>query len=374
MAKDAAAHVIFHPSFPTQVFSGRMHAAGTWFRIEVDSAEDVQVPMQDGTAFGLASRVRIRDGETKQMFVIIEVGHLPRVAEIDKVKEWLPKRAIMVAASVIGKGQAIPTTGILWVAPADYSKDPQREDTGLFRRRCRFDVLQVFEMSLSSNPPTSFCDYAVLANAETHTRMYTRADITDAIQYWEERGFVTLLNRARDVQIKQTRDEDINNELNKYSWDEARSGVSPRPAQVADQYERGHYDLFISHASEDKKAVVVPLTNELTRRGLKIWVDYRELTLGDRLRARIDEGLRLSRFGLVIVSPTFFAKEWPIAELDGLVALEMADGRKRILPIWHNLDYAEVAGRSPTLAMRLAAKWDQGLEKVASEIMRAISD
>jgi hypothetical protein len=39
-----------------------------------------------------------------------------------------------------------------------------------------------------------------------------------------------------------------------------------------------------------------------------------------------------SRFGVVILSPAFFAKEWPNKELDGLVAREDSRG-KVILPI-----------------------------------------
>lgn len=135
---------------------------------------------------------------------------------------------------------------------------------------------------------------------------------------------------------------------------------------------QSEYDLFICHASEDKAEVVIPLADELTKQGLRVWVDYKELTLGDRLRRRIDDGLRCSRFGMVIVSPHFFAKVWPQSELDGLVALEMADGRKRVLPIWHDVDHAAVAQRSPMLGGRLAANWAQGLPKVVEEILRAV--
>jgi hypothetical protein len=133
------------------------------------------------------------------------------------------------------------------------------------------------------------------------------------------------------------------------------------------------YDIFICHASEDKTAVVVPLVEELVKRGLRVWVDYRELCLGDRLRQRVDEGLANSRFGVVVVSPSFFAKRWPQSELDGLVALEMADGKKRILPIWHEVEHGLVAAYSPMLAGRLAVKWNEGLDKVADEISRVVA-
>ena len=71
------------------------------------------------------------------------------------------------------------------------------------------------------------------------------------------------------------------------------------------------------------------------------------------MRRRIDEGLARSRFGVVVLSKHFFAKDWPQRELDGLVQLEIA-GQSRILPIWHEISKDEVARFSPTLADKLA--------------------
>lgn len=51
------------------------------------------------------------------------------------------------------------------------------------------------------------------------------------------------------------------------------------------------YDVFISHASEDKEAVVRPLANALKEKGLNVWYDEFELKIGDSLRRKIDQGL-----------------------------------------------------------------------------------
>ncbi len=72
-----------------------------------------------------------------------------------------------------------------------------------------------------------------------------------------------------------------------------------------------------------------------------------------------------------MLSPHFFSKDWPKKELDGLVALEV-DGRKVILPVWHNVTRDEVARYSPILAGRLAVSTSTGLDNVVSEIRRAI--
>lgn len=115
-------------------------------------------------------------------------------------------------------------------------------------------------------------------------------------------------------------------------------------------------DVFLSHASEDKAAIARPLYNALKRVRLKVWFDEAELTIGDSLRRQIDEGLARCRFGVVILSPKFFAKDWPQKELDGLVARENTSRRKAILPVWHKLTKSQVAKFSPTLADRLARR------------------
>jgi hypothetical protein len=72
------------------------------------------------------------------------------------------------------------------------------------------------------------------------------------------------------------------------------------------------WDVFVSHASEDKPAVARPLTELLQRAGLKVWLDENELTLGDSLSRKIDEGLARSAFGVVILSKNSFKKAGPL--------------------------------------------------------------
>ncbi|MET0071641.1 MAG: toll/interleukin-1 receptor domain-containing protein [Candidatus Thiodiazotropha sp.] len=133
------------------------------------------------------------------------------------------------------------------------------------------------------------------------------------------------------------------------------------------------YDVFISHASEDKQDVALPLASHLQARGLRVWIDESELTLGDSLRRKIDHGLSQSKFGVVILSPAFFSKEWPNKELDALVARE--DGRdKVILPVWHNIGAGELVNYSPLLADKLSVSTQNGIEFTAEKIINAVSN
>lgn len=68
------------------------------------------------------------------------------------------------------------------------------------------------------------------------------------------------------------------------------------------------YDVFISHASEDKDEVVRPLANALKNLGIKVWYDEFEMRIGDSLRRKIDKGLANSRFGIVVVSRDFIKR------------------------------------------------------------------
>ena len=131
-----------------------------------------------------------------------------------------------------------------------------------------------------------------------------------------------------------------------------------------------HYDVFISHATEDKDEVVRPLAEALIERNLRVWYDEFELRIGDSLRRKIDAGLAQSRFGIVVLSHAFFAKNWPQYELDGLVTREM-NGEQVILPLWHEITKQEVISHSPSLADKIARTTSTS---TITEIAQEISD
>lgn len=133
------------------------------------------------------------------------------------------------------------------------------------------------------------------------------------------------------------------------------------------------HDAFISHASENKEELVRPLAEKLTAAGFDIWYDDLQLTVGDSLRRSIDTGLANSRFGIVVLSPEFFAKNWPQYELDGLVTREVSEGSKVILPLWHKLSKDEVVNYSPSLADKIALNTAVStLDEIVEELSKAL--
>lgn len=118
------------------------------------------------------------------------------------------------------------------------------------------------------------------------------------------------------------------------------------------------YDFFITYASEDKAEIACPLADALKAKGYRLWYDEDILRVGDSLSESIDLGLTESRYGIVILSPTFFSKHWTKRELRALVVL---DEQGKILPVWHGVTKQDVAKHSSTLADVIAARTSEGL-------------
>lgn len=132
------------------------------------------------------------------------------------------------------------------------------------------------------------------------------------------------------------------------------------------------YDVFISHASEDKDTVVRPLAEALREHGLEVWYDEFTLKVGDSLRRKIDNGIARSRFGIVVLSPPFLAKGWPQYELDGLVTMSVT-GQQILLPLWHGISKDEVVAQSPSLADKVALRTsDYTISEIAEEITSVV--
>ncbi len=128
------------------------------------------------------------------------------------------------------------------------------------------------------------------------------------------------------------------------------------------------YDVFLSHASEDKDAVARPLAGILEALGLKVWYDETELQKGDSLVAKLNNGIAASRFGILVLSKHYFGKRWTTFELDTLEYLSITEDRM-LIPIWHNISETELRAYRPSLANLLA--WDtasSSIKQIANEI------
>jgi hypothetical protein len=97
------------------------------------------------------------------------------------------------------------------------------------------------------------------------------------------------------------------------------------------------------------------------------------MRIGHSLRRKIDDGIRSSRFGVVILSDSFFRKGWTNHELDGLVTRTVA-GEQSLLPIWHDLTPDKVMAYSPSLADKVAINTsERSIEDIAGQIAGVVN-
>ena len=133
------------------------------------------------------------------------------------------------------------------------------------------------------------------------------------------------------------------------------------------------YDVFISHASEDKEKFVKPLVEALKKEGINVWYDEDDISWGDSIAKKIENGLVQSRYVIIVLSNSFLEKYWTNNELDGAMSREI-NGGKVILPIWHNISYAELIAKKPMLSGRLAIGSDKGILHIVDELKKILAN
>jgi hypothetical protein len=198
--------------------------------------------------------------------------------------------------------------------------------------------------------------------ADKTSKLYDSQSKLSALQAKEQQKTLDAIKQA-----ERRRNDKLVNDIARL-----KSEIVRTPPIVPGNKNDRIYDAFISHAHEDKEELVRSLAEALRSRGITVWYDEFELKVGDSLRRSIDKGLVKSRFGIVVLSSAFFAKNWTQYELDGLVAKEM-EGGKVILPIWHKISKDEVMSYSPSLADKMALSTSQyTVEELADRIAEVV--
>lgn len=93
------------------------------------------------------------------------------------------------------------------------------------------------------------------------------------------------------------------------------------------------WDVFISHASEDKESIVEPLVQILEENNISCWYDKKDIGWGDSIIEKINEGLETSKYVVFIISQTFLSKEWTQIELNSTLNIQISNGEKKVLPV-----------------------------------------
>jgi hypothetical protein len=92
------------------------------------------------------------------------------------------------------------------------------------------------------------------------------------------------------------------------------------------------YSCFISYASKDH-AFAERLHADLQNKGVRCWFAPEDMKIGDRLRPRIDETIRLYDKLLLVLSKTSVTSQWVEQEVETALARERQRGTTILFPV-----------------------------------------
>lgn len=228
---------------------------------------------------------------------------------------------------------------------ARYRKDMQSQSEIIRKKRkISTDARQAAAKSKSATTVRSKLRMADAADDAIVSAEKKRAAIEKKLNATDKQidAKVTKDEKARTAALKQIERKTARS-AQQFTFSEVGKPVVQPKSNVAK-------DVFLSHASEDKDAIARPLAEALEVRGVTVWFDEIQIKVGQSIRQEIEHGIAGCRFGVVIISPAFFDKQWTQAELDGLFSKKMSSGDDLILPVWHHVSKQEVLEQSPLLA------------------------
>lgn len=146
---------------------------------------------------------------------------------------------------------------------------------------------------------------------------------------------------------------------------------------VQQQAERQSYthperrDVFLCHAWDDREGAAKELHDLLESFDVDLWFSEKDVPLGTSLIRSIDNGLKMSRIGIVLVTPAMLGSlaGQGIAdkELSALLATD------RVIPVTHETTFEALRDESPLLASRSGLSTeDSSLTEVAIKIANAV--
>lgn len=131
-------------------------------------------------------------------------------------------------------------------------------------------------------------------------------------------------------------------------------------------------DTFISYATEDEQCAS-EIAGMLKSRGFSVWYAPIELKVGDTLLTEINRALLNAQSGIILISKPYIEKKWTNYELD-ILFRHYIETKKRIFPIWHNVEKDQVEQWHPGLAGIIAARTREGLVRVSESIVQRLAE
>lgn len=122
--------------------------------------------------------------------------------------------------------------------------------------------------------------------------------------------------------------------------------------------------IFISYSRNDKE-FVERLTSRLRSQGLSVWIDEKQIKVGQKISHRIKEGILESDYFLIVISRTSLKSNWVREELDSALYEAISNKPDTILPVL--LDDISIPKELQNLKY---ADFRKGFEQGFQELMR----
>lgn len=130
-------------------------------------------------------------------------------------------------------------------------------------------------------------------------------------------------------------------------------------------------DVFISYAHEDHD-YAEKLAGAIQALGLTVWIDNQSMAWGGSQIQAMDDGIRNSRFSIVVLSPSYFEKYWTTHEYRSML-VKAQNQHDLILPLFHHVTADQVKEYNLELADRHALNTSiSTVEDIANELYQLI--
>lgn len=130
--------------------------------------------------------------------------------------------------------------------------------------------------------------------------------------------------------------------------------------------------IFISHATNDKVTIALPLYTQLQIHNLNPWIDKKDIKYSSSLFHSINRGLAESLYAVVIISPSFIASDWTNKELEAIHNRHVEKKISHLFLVYHQIERDSVVDIYPLLCDNFAFDSMDGVEYIAQKIQSSI--
>lgn len=127
--------------------------------------------------------------------------------------------------------------------------------------------------------------------------------------------------------------------------------------------------VFICHSSKDKY-FVENLVRKLRFNGIDAWYDDYEISLGDNIIEKINNGLKKSDKGIIIFSNNFFKSEFALNEMDSIIFDYIYDDKYTIIPIIldENIEIPKLINHISPVRIKDIKNYDSELSEISDRV------